>query len=991
MAGFDKSFLQEIKDKVPLVQLVERSVIWDKKKSKPAKGDWWSPCPFHSEKTSSFHVAPQGFYKCFGCGAKGDHFEWLQQHDGLSFGEAVDHLAQLAGVPVPRRAPQDRAQEARANQLYEIMAAADKWFRTRWKAKERGRADEAIEYLQARGVSGATAKAFGLGFAPAGGLRKHLLSLGYDLPSIMDAGLLGKGDNGTFYERFRDRIMFPIHDARGRVVAFGGRALPGHSDKTPKYLNSAASRIYDKSRTLYNLHRARKTQSGGDERLLVVEGYLDVIAVHQSGHGRVVATCGTALTEQHLVEIWRTCAEPVLCFDNDKGGLAAAARVVDVAMPMLRPSQTVQFCTLPAGKDPADLLTGAWYWQSTFWRRTFDAVPLVEFAWSRALASNDLQTPERVARFIQDLADLVARIENGSVRQHYAGWYRNRTRSATGAKVNLAKLAGRRSYSNRGAAPYNRGQAIAGQLAALPSSEPAELVSGGAGVSLPEMLIDHETDLFLAGQHLTDLGNAYRFIKRNGHRFRWCNELGWLAYDGRRWVLDGADHMVQRAVEETILQIAAEGQALIDAGQDEVFKEDGKGNIIMLSDTLTSWCTNSQSGARVQGLSHLAKARLSVKPGDLDRDPFKLCVLNGTLTFGHNQPDFVSFGPHDPDDLITKLAPVTYDPDAACATYDKALEKVQPDLTNRTYLHTVGGLCLTGDATPQQMWFWYGNGSNGKSTIVDIWSRLLGDYAQTIPIETFLETGRSRTGDQATPHLVSLVGARLVRASEPAQGARLSESLIKEVTGGEPMKVRQLNKPFFDFKPQFKLIVSGNYKPEIRGIDEGIWRRVNLVPWKVHITDDADKDPHLVDKVVAGELSGVLNHLLDGLRLYFLEGRLTKSADVAEAVESYRRDADPLGRFIEDCLDRTDDDADRLPAKLLYETYTRWCDGNGEYAWKLTSFGKALRERGLRRRKVSVNMYLGIRFTDAGLEYSTDVGDRQAAGDPGPGDDYDQF
>lgn len=966
MSRFAPEFLDKLRSQVSITDLIGRSVQWDKSKSNFAKRNLWATCPFHAEKTASFQVRDgHDHYHCFGCGKSGDQFTWLIEQQGLSFVEAVRHVADLAGVALPDQRPADLAAEARRASLLDVMAAADKWYRSRWQVKTLDGVADAAAYLKARGVTGETAKTFGIGFAPARGLLTYLAKAGFDEADMIEAGLAARNDRDqSIYERFRNRIMFPIRDQRGRVIAFGGRALK-HGDKIAKYLNSPETDLYDKSRTLYNWNRARaaaaKSGEGGG-LMLVVEGYLDAIAVHQAGFEAVVATCGTALTAHHLDQVWRHAQEPWLCFDGDAGGLKAADRTVDLVMPLLRPGQTVRVVTLPDGKDPDDMM-GSNAGRYRFTDCLDAAVPLHEMVWSRLIANNDRSTPERQARFQQDIGALLADIDNGDVRRLYCRVYETRFRREFGFKVNLTKLTGNRRYGRarlnqepRPAVDPDHGGAGGFAYAARQNPHPLKGVRGEP-VEPPEMKIGHEADLHCASLGMTDLANSWRFIYRNGHRFRWSDELGWLAFDGRRWDMAGAQHMVHRAVEETITQIRAEAQALIDAEKDEVWKVKGN-DVTMLSDALTVWCIGSQSAPKIRCVADLAKARLAVQPSQLDADPFKLTVLNGTLEFGRQFDDYVSFGPHDHNDLITKLAPVVYDPAATAKLYDKFLAQVQPERMDREYLHTVGGLCLTGDASVQALWFFYGKGRNGKSTLVEAWSKVMGDYAQSVPIETFLDSGRgSRTGDQATPHLVPLVGARLVRASEPEKGAKLSEGLIKEVTGGETMKVRQLNKPFFDFVPQFKLLISGNYRPEVKGTDDGIWRRMNLFPWTVQVPKK-DIDPDLPNKL-AGETSGILNHLIAGLQTYFLEG-LRDTKAVQEATAAYREDSDPLQRFLDDCTEFTDNDDDRVNSTDLHELYTAWCKANGEHCWTPTGFGKGLREKGVRRRKASVMMWLGL-------------------------------
>ncbi len=1046
MARFSEQFLDRLRDAVPLSDLVGRAVRWDERKTRARHGDYWAPCPFHAENTASFHVRDsERHYHCFGCKASGDHFSYLIEREGFSFPEAVAEVASMAGIDLPASKPADQAAEARSGRLREVMAEAETWFYNRWRSKGDG-VEAAKAYLKARRIDGETARRFRIGYAPKHGLLAHLRDRGFTEADMLEAGLAGKSDDGRLYERFRNRLMFPVHDMRGRAIGFGGRLLSGEDlarspdgshvrsslygggkssiHKPPKYLNTPATALYDKARVLFNWHRARKAAAESGS-LYVVEGYLDAIALAAAGLDNVVAPCGTALTWQHLEMLWRHAAEPVVCFDGDAAGLAAMERAVDLALPKLRPGQTLRAAVLPDGLDPDDLMADHWGRQR-FVEVIEAAEPASQLAWARLTADNDRATPEREARFIQDIGELVAAIEHPEVRQAYGRLYERRLKQDLKIRhVKLNRIAGRKRFgrarhadagdprapeagggngpSHMGGSAQTSSQGGAGgspsgrDLAHRASPSPCgDGSSSGRNlahraspspcdfdITPPQARAGHETDLACARYPLTDLGNSWRFMARHGHRFRFADEYGWLWFDGRRWALSGADHKVARAVQDTVTAIADEAQALVEAGEDEIIGEK-RGEAVMLSDAVQAWCRASQAAGKIGCIAHLAQAKLAVLPCDLDADPFALTVLNGTLHFDRNKDDFVRFEAHDPDDLITKLAPVVYDPVATAPVYDAFMDMVQPDSSDRAYLHTVGGLSLTGDATVQQLWFWYGKGQNGKSTCIEAWSKVLGDYAHTVPIETFLDQGRGRTGDQATPHLIPLVGARLVRASEPDRGAKLSESLVKEITGGEPMKVRQLNKPFFDFKPQFKLIISGNYRPDIKGTDDGIWRRMKLVPWPVRV-NDAQKDPDLPDKL-ASEASGILNRLIAGLQTYFLEG-LADTEAVVNATAIYRDDSDPLGRFLKMCVVETGADADRVQSSQMYDVYVAWCKASGEKAWTSTGFGKAMGDRGLRRRKLSSMHFMGLKLVKHVSDFVDAHGNVRDLDDPEPGDE----
>jgi putative DNA primase/helicase len=477
---------------------------------------------------------------------------------------------------------------------------------------------------------------------------------------------------------------------------------------------------------------------------------------------------------------------------------------------------------------------------------------------------------------------------------------------------------------------------------------------------------------------LTDLGNAQRFVARYGSDFKHVDQWGWLAWDGRRWNGDEAEAILNRAVHDTIKAIAEEAHQLrllqklwqddIDSMADDtrqlinpVIEVKKTGVVIFAADRLSGWCLASQSNSHISCVARLAQAYLTASSDDFDNDPMALNVANGTLRFKkHESDDYVSFHAHERSDLMTKISETVYDPTAGCPIYDHFFERVQPDAAMRVHLHSWGGVSLTGQMLAK-LHFWHGTGRNGKSTLVDAWANVMGEYSQTIPIESFLDQGRSRRGGEASPDIASLPGIRFLRTSEPERGSKLAEGLVKLVTGGEPMRARHLNKDFFEFLPRFKLNMQGNYKPRIDGTDEGMWARILFVPWKVMIPAE-ERDVEL-PKRLKGEASGILNRLLDGLRFYLDKG-LMPPDEVLAATAEYREDSDPIGRFLTDCTARTPDDRGaRVAANELFKLYVAWAKGNGERAASPKGFSKGLQDHGITRLKSSGNWYLGLDMT----------------------------
>ena len=419
---FTTTFLDEIRARLPISEVVAPRVAWDRRKSQPAKGDFWACCPFHQEKTPSFHADDRrGRYHCFSCGASGDHFRFLVETEGVSFPEAVERLAGQAGVPMPAPDPQAEKREARKKSLGEVVELACRYFEEMLRLPS---SQAARDYVAKRRLRKETISEFRIGYAPDArdGLKKHLLAQGIDEASMIEAGLILKPEDGrASYDRFRNRLIVPIEDERGRVVAFGGRTIDPHRE--PKYLNSPETPLFYKSAVLFNLHRARKPAHDTGS-VVVVEGYLDAIAVYQSGITSVVATLGTAFTEEQMTRLWRLAPEPVVCFDGDAAGTAAAHRAIDRILPLLKSGLSFNFAFLPPGMDPDDLIAKGG--REALMAELQKALPLFDVLWERETASARIDTPERKAALEKRIEDLVATIADGLVSRRYRQAYRVR-------------------------------------------------------------------------------------------------------------------------------------------------------------------------------------------------------------------------------------------------------------------------------------------------------------------------------------------------------------------------------------------------------------------------------------------------------------------------------------------------------------------------------------------------------------------------------------
>ena len=408
-------FLDELRTRTSLSSVAGRKVIWDARKSNQGKGDMWAPCPFHQEKTASFHVDDRkGYYYCFGCHAKGDAISFVRETENVSFMEAIEILAGEAGMQMPERDPRAQEKADERTELAQIMEEAVKFFRLQLA---RGAGAAARDYLAGRGLTGQALERWEIGFAPEGwqNLWDHLRGKGIDADSIVACGLAKPSDKGRDpYDTFRNRIMFPIRDPRGRGIAFGGRAMDPNDNA--KYLNSPETLLFDKGRTLFN-HGPAREAAGKGKPLIVAEGYMDVIALSEAGFTATVAPLGTAVTDSQLQLLWRMADEPMIALDGDTAGLRAAMRVIDLALPMLEAPKSLRFALMPEGQDPDDLLKSQG--PAAMDKQLDAALPLVQLLWRRETDGKNFDSPERKAALDKSLREALKLIKDPSLRGHY--------------------------------------------------------------------------------------------------------------------------------------------------------------------------------------------------------------------------------------------------------------------------------------------------------------------------------------------------------------------------------------------------------------------------------------------------------------------------------------------------------------------------------------------------------------------------------------------
>ena len=416
MAGLiPQSFIDDLVARIDIVQVIGARVALKK-----AGRDYKACCPFHDEKTPSFTVSPgKQFYHCFGCGAHGTALGFLMQHDRLDFVEAVEELATTLGLAVPREGAADRdgaqvdsSARKRREQAWAALDAANRWYKR--QLREHSDAIRASEYLKARGMSGRSAAHFEVGFAPEG--WSHLLDAlqaqGFDPESLHDAGLLAESDRGPNrrYDRFRDRIMFPIHDRRGRVVGFGARAM---GDATPKYLNSPESVVFHKGRELYGLHQLLRAHPH-PARVIAVEGYMDVVMLWEHGVDDACATLGTAATPEQMERLFRTSDTVIFCFDGDEAGRRAAWRALENTLALMRDGRQARFLFLPEGDDPDSYIAA--HAKPAFEELIAGAPTLTDFLFAQLRHDADLRSVEGRARVIEKARPLLTRLPQGALR-----------------------------------------------------------------------------------------------------------------------------------------------------------------------------------------------------------------------------------------------------------------------------------------------------------------------------------------------------------------------------------------------------------------------------------------------------------------------------------------------------------------------------------------------------------------------------------------------
>lgn len=541
--------------------------------------------------------------------------------------------------------------------------------------------------------------------------------------------------------------------------------------------------------------------------------------------------------------------------------------------------------------------------------------------------------------------------------------------------------------------------------------------------------VDMEVVAACAPLDQNDTDNGRRLLQHFGADIVHVREIGWHAWTGTHWNPDGGQETVERAAQETARRIRLEGAFLAPTRRDvdaiEAAKPlDGKA-VEDLSETdkeILKAAVQARArldkrradrrkfsvscGNRSRTVAMIAQAmpHRTVAPPTLDAEPWAFNVENGTLRFDRREtreedpecpdPDVVRWivrrevtvrlDPHRREDMIAKMAPVAFDPAAACPKYMAFFERFQPDPGNRRFLQTAAGRGLLGGASTQVLVFLFGDGANGKSVWMEVITRLLGAYAGRLKPESITGLGE-QSGDKATPDFARLTGKRFVAISELPRGVPLKEGLIKTMTGADPMPVRHLNHGFFDLVPEYIPFMTGNDEPEVGGLDTGIWRRLKVVPWPVSVPEAEQKPPNEVIADLMTEAPGILNWLIEGAVRFLTEG-LKDSASIAETTGAMRADRDQVAAFAKACIRRVDHVpglAGEVQARRMFQAFEAWCHANAIKPWKETMFGRAMIRKGFVREDGRIRKYVGVELFDVPEMPRSPHGGGGEEGDPG--------
>ncbi len=885
MTFFGPDQVERVKASADIVRVAERYVTGMKRAGK----NYIACCCFHAERTPSLNLYPdEGRYHCFGCGAHGDVISLVQQLDHVGFQEAVARLAKECGIALEDQATGGPKEDHSG--LYRACEFATHFYEQQLRS-DYGQAG--LAYLRDRKLTDDTIGRFRLGWAPGFTmLCEASIREGIHVADLQAAGL-AKFKDGKLRDRFYKRIVIPITDSRGRPVAFSCRVLPEDAiaakqrDLTlPKYVNTDDTPLYHKGRTVFNQYRAKGAALKA-ERLLVLEGGLDVIAADQAGFPEAVAPCGTALTvdQASLLASLASRHDVFLALDGDDAGKAATAKGARL---LLSAGATVRIATLPADTDPAELLVEAPAGDAEATRVSFRELlgrAAQGLRWIVAQAVPDpaiADEPTRL-RALDEILDMIRLVKDEDLRDLYA------EAAAKQLKV-PGSLARKRAQKSRGTSD---------------SSTPGKPHTGVGGSD------------YVSRYELNETGNAKRFLDTHGDDVRFVHTWGiWLVWMGTHWEIDRTREVERRMTEaikttcdEEITNLEAEAERLSIEGLNVT-------RILDLIDTLTKWrIKNRNDRALINSLSRAASlAELGITDEQLDRDPWSFTVENGTLDLRtgelHKQKR---------EDYITRFCPVPYNPEAVDQRWNDFLTLFTNESDDlAAYLQRSAGYAMSGVTKEDAVWMFAGPGSNGKSTFTAAVQSLLGSYARPLPFELFL----SSHSDKRKWSLAETSQCRLVVCEESEEGRRFNASLVKQVTGGTPIEAERKHGTPFSFLPKFKVWFITNNPPTVSDTDHGFWRRLHLVLCeKAPAKPDRDLKPYLQSDPAAR--AAILAWAVSGAKAYASAG-LQAPESVLQANKAYRNEQDPLRPFLlENCIL---DETAQIPTRDLMAAYDKWAD-----------------------------------------------------------------
>ncbi len=883
MTFFGPDQVERVKASADIVRVAERYVQGLKKSG----ANFTGRCCFHAERTPSFYLYPdEARYHCFGCGAHGDVISLVQDRDHLGFQEAVAQLAKEFGVALEDQATGGPKEDHAP--LYRACEFAAHYYEQQLRG-DYGQAG--LAYLLERKLTNETIGRFRLGWAPGFSmLCEAAIKEGIHPAELQTAGLARFRD-GKLLDRFYRRIVIPITDSRGRPVAFSCRVLPEDAiaakqrdQVLPKYVNTDDTPLYTKGRTVFNQYRAKGAAKKA-ERLLVLEGGLDVIAADQAGFPEAVAPCGTALTtdQANLIAAISSRHDVFIALDGDDAGKAATEKAARL---LLGAGATVRITNLPEGTDPAELLVESPAGDAEQTRVAFRELLTRSFQGLRWLVGQvvpdvaNADEPTRL-RALDDVLEVVRLVKDEDLRDLYAEAIAKQLKVPNSvARKRAAKSAGTSDSTTPGKP--------------LP----------GAGGFYPESRYE-----------LNETGNAARFRDRYGEDVRFVHTWGiWLVWLGTHWEIDRTRE-VERRMTEAIRSTCDEEIASLEKIA-ETLEAFDLNRTLDLVNTLTKWrIKNRNDRAIVNSLSRAASlAKLGITDEQLDRDPWFFTVENGTLDLRTGE-----LRQQKRDDYITRFCPVPYEPEATDQRWIDFLTLFTAENADlAAYLQRSAGYAMSGVTKEDAVWMFAGPGSNGKSTFTAAIQSLLGSYARPLPFELFL----SSHSDKRKWSLAETSQCRLVVCEESEEGRRFNASLVKQVTGGTPIEAERKHGTPFSFLPKFKVWFITNNPPTVSDTDHGFWRRLHLVLCeKAPAKPDRDLKPYLQSDPKAR--AAILAWAVSGAKAYATDG-LKPPESVLLANKAYRNEQDPLRPFLlENCIL---EEGAQMPTRDLMAAYDRWAD-----------------------------------------------------------------